>query len=478
MIFPKNKGNMADNAEGRYVWVAFGQRIALNNPGWWYNEKEGWLSEKEKQARDDNVAKQLGFYNPGDTWNSQWVTGKEQWSDNGDWTDQYSHDADTEKTEQHYKGHYDRTYKRSSASGWGRKDGSRQAWSSGSKGSHRKWDEWDYVTEEPYGVNPPPPPAVPKPKPMPTSGKGVVVPPRQLAKDAISALQKVENEKDEENKKERARQKEVDGVRMFTRGQGPPPEPKVPPMLKPKIEEEEAVNAEPHEPGKTSGAIKSEPDEEPEQCKQPKTTEKGTNQPKEKEHKKDPSAQKSSMENEAQNKQKAKAKNEPDAVKVKEEKNRDKKDDKRPEKGDTDMKDKPPKEKKDKDKDKQKDTKDVIKHRDEKEHDKHGKIKKEKPKESDDIDKGEKKRKVDDLNTRLAAAYERGKKHETPEDELARLRRTQMELQVAMCMNNQRMSELNEKKKEGRPQAKARVASTTASGDSKCPKPAVPRPAA
>lgn len=474
MIFSNNKGNMADNAEGRYVWVAFGQRIALNNPGWWYNEKEGWLSEKEKQAKDDNVAKQLGFYTPDDMWNSQWVTGKEQWSDNGDWTDQYSHDVDTEKTEtektekteQYYKGHYDRTHKRSSASSWGRKDGSRQAWSSGSKGSYRKWDEWDYLTEEPYGVNPPPPPAVPRPKPMPTSGKGVVVPPRQLAKEAISALHKVESEKDgkgekdEEDEKEPAGNQEVGGVRMFVRGKGPPPEPKVPPMLKPKIEEEEAATA-----------MKSEPDEEPDQCKQPKTM-------KDKGHKKNPSAQKSSMEHEVQNKQKDKAKNEPDAVKVKEErKSRDKKDDKRPEKGETDMKDKPPKEKKDKDKDKQKDTKDGIKHKDEKEHDKHGKIKKEKPKD-DDIDKGEKKRKVDDLNTRLAAAYDKGKKHETPEDELVRLRRTQMELQVAMSMNNQRMSELTEKRKEARPQAKARVASTTASGDSKCPKPDVPRPAA
>ena len=39
---------MADSEEGRYVWVGFGQRIALNQPGWWYNEKEGWLSEKDK----------------------------------------------------------------------------------------------------------------------------------------------------------------------------------------------------------------------------------------------------------------------------------------------------------------------------------------------------------------------------------------------------------------------------------------------
>lgn len=61
--------------------------------------------------------------------------------------------------------------------------------------------------------------------------------------------------------REQAGNQEVDGVRMFVRGQGPPPEPKVPPMLKPKIEEEEAANAKPHEPGKASGAMKSEPDE-------------------------------------------------------------------------------------------------------------------------------------------------------------------------------------------------------------------------
>ena len=83
---------------------------------------------------------------------------------------------------------------------------------------------------------------------------------------------------------------------------------------------------------------------------------------------------------------------------------------------------------------------------------------------------------MDELNARLALAHEKGKKGEKPEDELARLRQTQIELQVAMSMNKERMAELSEKRKEARPQAKARVASTTASGDSRHPKPAVPQP--
>ena len=82
------------------------------------------------------------------------------------------------------------------------------------------------------------------------------------------------------------------------------------------------------------------------------------------------------------------------------------------------------------------------------------------------------------MNERLALAHEKAKKNEARGDEMVRLRRTQVELQILMSQNNQRIAELNEKKKEPRPQAKARVASTTASGDSRCAKHSVPRPAA
>ena len=506
--------DMADNAEGRYVWVSLGQRIALDNPGWWYNEKEGWLSEKEKAAKNEEEAKQLDFYTPDDTWNSQWH-GTELWDDNDHWDNGYNTDAEKYKSQGTYQTY--QTYKKSSA--WGRKTRSRPGWSSGSKGPS-KWEEWDYVEEEPYvphGVNPPPPPAYPKPKAMPSSTtaqvvpprdglplplrEAQVVPPRKLAQEAIIALQKVDKEKDDkedetnENEPQDGRH-EARYVKMFTGGQGPPPEPINPPMVRSK---EDEVHAEPkeHFSHQSSGAIKSEPGEQPDQIKQKQVKEevKETKvedmpQPKQKnDHKKIPPApaQKSVKsptdgKNEGPKKvTNAKVKHEPDGPGlVKEEKKPTDKNDGK-DKKDADKKDPQKlKEKEKKAKEKVKKEEDSNNAKDsklrDKEHEKGGKSKK-----GDDIldDKAaEKKRKVDDMNERLALAHEKAKKNEAREDEMVRLRRTQVELQILMSQNNQRIAELNEKKKEPRPQAKARGASTTASGDSRCAKPSVPRPAA
>ena len=244
---------MADDTEGRYVWVGFGERIALNQPGWWYNEREGWLTEKQKNAQLEKEAAKLDFYKPGETWNSQWHDTWSDYAEHGSWDgswDEYNKDESHSYYTEGYS-YMGKTKKNENNKKKNARSSSAYPWSKG-----QSWEEWDYVEEEgtPCGVNPPPPPAIPKAKAMPSSRACRVVPPRHVAKEATKALQQVDMQH---------RGEEALGVRAFTSGKQAPPEPDAPPKLQMKpAKPEEEFSPEPYNLESPHGAAKDEEEHE------------------------------------------------------------------------------------------------------------------------------------------------------------------------------------------------------------------------